>query len=66
MCSFLKLKANLPSGFLMKSTINANYQSLRRLYFQRRNHRLYQWHQICEWIEGLPYSKELIIVNEKD
>lgn len=61
---FFELKSILPSGFLMKSTLNMNYQVLRTIYFQRRNHRLKQWHTICEWIENLPYSQQLIVIEK--
>lgn len=37
-----------------------SYQTLRRIYFQRKNHRLPEWHQFCNWIEELPYSNLLI------
>jgi hypothetical protein len=61
---FFELKSILPSGYLMKSTLNMNYQVLRTIYFQRRNHRLRQWHTICEWIENLPYSQQLIVIEK--
>lgn len=58
------LKSILPCSYLMKSTINTNYQTLRNMYPQRKNHRLKQWHTICDWITALPYAKELIIVEK--
>lgn len=50
----------LPSSYLQKRTIITNYAELRNIYKQRQHHRLPEWHKICEWIESLPYSKELI------
>lgn len=50
----------LPMGFNQKRTWTANYQVLRNIYFQRRNHKLEEWHVFCEMIESLPYGKELI------
>lgn len=37
-----------------------SYQALRRIYFQRKTHRLSVWREFCEWIEGLPLSEELV------
>lgn len=51
----------LPNGWLQTRTWTANYEVLRAIYHQRKNHKLTEWHQFCEWIESLPYAKELII-----
>ena len=56
-----KAKSEIPMGKELKKIDFFSYQCLRNIYFQRRNHRLPEWHQFCEWIEGLPYAKELII-----
>lgn len=50
----------LPSGWNQMSTITFNYEVLRNIYFDRKNHRLSEWHEFCEWIERLPYAAELI------
>lgn len=51
----------LPEGWLQTRTVTLNYEILRNMYFQRRYHKLSEWHQFCEWmIESLPYAKELI------
>ena len=49
----------LPEGFLQKRTVCTNYQTLLNMYKQRRQHRLPQWQQFCDWIIHLPYFKEL-------
>lgn len=51
----------LPNGWLQTRTWTANYETLRAMYHQRRNHKLTEWHQFCDFIESLPYAKELII-----
>lgn len=51
----------LPEGWLQTRTWTANYAILRNIYFQRKNHRLTEWHDFCKWIEDLPYSHELIL-----
>ena len=50
----------LPEGWLQTRTVTLNYEVLRNIYFQRRYHKLTEWHRFCEWIEQLPYGKELI------
>ena len=45
----------LPEGWNQKRTWSANYQVLRNIYFQRRYHKLEEWHQFCDIIEKLPY-----------
>lgn len=51
----------LPSSYNQKRTYELNYAVLRNIYHQRRNHKLDEWHTFCDWIETLPYAKELIL-----
>ena len=51
----------LPEGWLQTRTWTGNYEILRNMYSQRKNHRLTEWHQFCEWVRTLPYSGELIL-----
>lgn len=50
----------LPSSYNQKRTVFLNYEVLANMYKWRRNHKLDEWHTLCDWIETLPYS-ELII-----
>ena len=50
----------LPEAWLQTRTVTLNYEVLRNIYFQRRYHKLTEWHIFCEWIESLPYGKKLI------
>ena len=50
----------LPCSYNQKRTVDLNYAVLRNMYHSRRNHKLDEWHTFCEWVEGLPYAKELI------
>ena len=54
------VKSLLPSGYLQTRDINFSYQTLRRIYFQRKDHKLPQWHIFIEWIKTLPMAAELI------
>lgn len=60
-----KAKGEISMGHIQKTVDMYSYQALRRIYFQRRNHRLPMWHDFCEWIESLPYAKELITVEHE-
>ena len=53
----------LPSSYNQRRTIMLNYEVLANIYKSRRNHKLDEWHTLCDWIEGLPYS-ELITGKE--
>ena len=61
----VEMKENLPEGTMQKRVWMFSYQTLRRIYFQRRNHRLPQWRMFCDWIKTLPFAEEFITV-EKD
>ena len=50
----------LPSSYNQKRTVMLNYEVLANMYKSRKNHKLDEWHVLCDWIESLPYS-ELII-----
>ena len=53
----------LPSSYMQKRTVDLNYQTLRRIFFARRNHKLTEWsgeNGFCGWIKTLPYAEELI------
>ena len=50
----------LPSSYNQKRTLDLNYAVLRNMYHARKNHKLNEWRDFCDWIESLPYAKELI------
>ena len=50
----------LPSSYNQKRTVMLNYEVLRNMYHSRKNHKLDEWKAFCDWIEKLPYAKELI------
>ena len=51
----------LPSSYNQRATLMLNYEVLANMYHARKNHKLDEWHEFCDWIETLPYAKELII-----
>lgn len=54
----------MPASYNQKRTVMLNYETLTNIYETRRHHKLDEWHDICAWIEGLPYS-ELITRKER-
>lgn len=54
----------LPESYNQTRTWTANYAILRNIYFQRKNHKLQEWHQFCDWIKALPCGKDLIILGD--
>ena len=60
-----KAKDEIPMGHVQKTVDMYSYQTLRRIYIQRKDHRLPMWHDFCAWIESLPYAKELITIEKE-
>lgn len=57
---FMTIKQLLPESFNQLRMIDTNYECLLSIYNQRKNHRLPEWKEFCNWIESLPYMKEFI------
>ena len=51
----------LPSSYNQKRTVQLNYEVLRNMYHARKNHKLDEWHVLCEWIETLPYFRDICL-----
>lgn len=47
----------LPSSYNQKRTVMFNYEVLANMYNSRKNHKLDEWHDFCDWIKTLPYSE---------
>lgn len=56
---YLDILYNIPSGFELTARMTTNYQQLKTIYQQRRNHRLPDWQVFCDWIETLPRFMEM-------
>ncbi len=55
----------LPSSYHQLRTCTLNYETLTNIYYARKNHKLDEWHVVCDWIRELPYAKEMILVREE-
>ena len=53
----------LPSSYNQMRTVSLNYENLINIYYARRNHKLAEWHTLCDWILPLPYATDLIAVK---
>jgi hypothetical protein len=55
----------LPTSYNQKRTVMLTYEVLHNIRKWRRNHKLDEWHVVCDWIESLPYS-EIITMEETE
>lgn len=60
------LVASLPCGFVLGATMTTNYRQLKTIYYQRRCHKLREWHEFCDWCETLPKFKELCLARSEE
>ena len=61
---YLRLLYSNPAGFELTARLTTNYRALKTVYYQRRNHRLPEWREFCEWVLTLPHFKELCLTGE--
>ena len=54
----------LPTNYNQMRTCTMNYETLINIYNARKNHKLDEWHVLCDAIKSLPYAKELITMEE--
>ena len=47
----------LPSSYNQRRTVMLNYEVLAGIYPKRKEHKLDEWHDFCDWIKSLPYSE---------
>ena len=58
---FRMMRQLMPMGYEYNIAWTANYEVLRNIYFQRKNHRLKEWSEdFMGWIDDLPYGEQLI------
>lgn len=58
---YLEILYSNPCGFKLTAGMTTNYQQLKTIYYQRKNHRLPEWRTFCNWVETLPYFKEICL-----
>ena len=50
----------LPSSYNQRATVQLNYEVLMKMYHERKNHKLDEWNDFCEWVKTLPYMREML------
>lgn len=50
----------LPESYMQKRTLMLSYEVLHKIYVDRKDHKLEEWHTFCDWIKSLPNS-DLIV-----
>jgi hypothetical protein len=60
-----ELAYSCPMGIELTARITTNYLQLKTQYQQRKNHKLGEWRQYCQWVETLPYAAQLITGESK-
>ena len=56
----------LPTSYNQKRTVMLNYEVLANIYRSRKNHKLKEWHDLCDLIETLPYSELITGPNTEE
>lgn len=56
----------LPESYNQKRTVMLSYEVLASIYRQRKNHKLDEWHDFCDWIKGLPYSEVITLDDDTE
>lgn len=55
-----QLAYSCPMGVELTARVTTNYLQLKTIKSQRKNHLLQEWHHFIDFIDSLPYAKELI------
>ncbi len=55
----------LPSSYNQKRTLTLNYETAANIFRSRKDHKLDEWHEFCDWIRELPYAKQIITLEEE-
>jgi hypothetical protein len=60
---YLEILYSNPCGMRLTARMTTNYQALKTIYQQRKNHRLPEWRTFCKWCESLPYFMDFCFPN---
>lgn len=56
----------LPTSYHQLRTCSFNYETLVNIYHARKNHKLEEWHTVCDRIRTLPYAADLITMEDEE
>lgn len=54
----------LPSSYNQRRTVMLNYEVLANIYHYRKDHKLDEWRDFCQWITALPYNEIITGSNQ--
>lgn len=54
---YLELLYSNPCGLKLTAGITTNYRQLKTMYSQRKNHKLNEWREFCQFLKKLPHSE---------
>ena len=57
---------SLPTSYMQMRTVTLNYENLINVYHARKNHKLNEWHIVCDWIVQLPYWKSICLSGDNN
>lgn len=57
---------SLPSSYNQMRTVTLTYENLLNQYKARKHHKLAEWRTYCDWIETLPYFKEMCLEDNNE
>ncbi len=55
----------LPSSYNQMRTLTFSYETAANIFRSRKDHKLEEWRQMCDWIRTLPYAKQIITLEEE-
>lgn len=56
----------LPQCYNQKFYIDISYETALNMYFQRRHHKLSEWHEFCEYLLTIPYFDKFVECLEEE
>ena len=55
----------LPSSYNQTRNVMISYEALLNMYHARKNHKLQEWKDFCEWVTTLPLSEIITVPVER-
>lgn len=56
----------LPSSYNQTRNVMMNYEVLAKIYWSRKDHKLDEWRELCQWIESLPFHELITDIRSSE
>ena len=56
----------LPSSYNQTRNVAMNYEVLANIYWSRKDHKLDEWREFCQWIESLPFHELITDIRSSE